>query len=244
MGHLHGFRQSLQFSRPSIESQIPLAVRKGLGVIAMKTFGGRPGPLVGEGPGRLSAEALLQYAWSQPVALAIPGVASRARFRANLAAARSFRPAPPEELRRMEAQIDAAPVRGSGRNAERLRPQRRGRSGRHHHPYEGTEQETSRRRAWAYCNKGLPWPRASEVLPQPVISRVTFGADRHALLPMSGCAPAGSGRVPLTEKRACSPHGEAGVPSSRGAGVPSSRGAFGFPSRGRAHSPRDNRSRR
>ncbi len=42
----------------------------------MKTFGGRPGSLVGNSPGLADTEALLRNAWSQPITVAIPGVKS------------------------------------------------------------------------------------------------------------------------------------------------------------------------
>jgi predicted aldo/keto reductase-like oxidoreductase len=98
------------FSRPSLEQQIPAAVEKGMGVIAMKIFGGRPGPLAGKGEGQEGAGRLLRFAWSQPISIAIPGVATRKQFFENLEAARAFVPLTAEEQKAMT------------RRASRLRP--------------------------------------------------------------------------------------------------------------------------
>lgn len=104
-----GYVNPAKFSEPSLRSQIPLALKKGMGVIAIKTFGGRPGPLVGNAAGQADAPSLLRYAWSQPVAIAIPGVTTRRQFLENLEAARRFKPMNQAEMQELVARINAGP---------------------------------------------------------------------------------------------------------------------------------------
>ncbi|MGA2496568.1 MAG: aldo/keto reductase [Tepidisphaeraceae bacterium] len=80
------------FSEPALREQIPLAQKKGMGIIGMKTFGGRPGSLVGNAAGEADAGSLLRFALSCPISVAIPGVMSRRQFRENLEVVRNFRP--------------------------------------------------------------------------------------------------------------------------------------------------------
>jgi uncharacterized protein len=103
------FVNPAKFSEPAIREQIPLAIKQNAGIIAMKTFGGRPGSLVGNSSGQAEAEALLRYAWSQPVTVAIPGVKSIKQFRDNLAEAKRFKPMTPEEIQTLTAQINSGP---------------------------------------------------------------------------------------------------------------------------------------
>jgi hypothetical protein len=104
-----GFVNPARFSEPALREQIPLARQKGMGVIAMKTFGGRPGPLVGNAAGQADAAALLRFAWSQPIAVAIPGVTSRQQLLQNVEAARRFQPLTAEETRALSARINSGP---------------------------------------------------------------------------------------------------------------------------------------
>jgi uncharacterized protein len=103
------FVNPAKFSEPAIREQIPLAIKQNTGIIAMKVFGGRPGSLVGNSPGQAEAEALLRYAWSQPVTVAIPGVKSIKQFRENLAEAKRFKPMTPEEIQTLTVQINSGP---------------------------------------------------------------------------------------------------------------------------------------
>jgi uncharacterized protein len=104
-----GFVNPARFSQPTLQDQIPLAVSKGLGIIAMKNFGGRRGPLVGTAAGQADATALLRFALSQPITVAIPGVTSARQFAENLATARHFQPMPPEEMAALSDRINAGP---------------------------------------------------------------------------------------------------------------------------------------
>lgn len=104
-----GFVNPARFSEPSLRQQVPLARRKGTGVIAMKTFGGRPGPLVGSAAGQAEAAALLRFAWSQPIAVAIPGVTSRQQLQANIDAARRFQPMTAAEMQTLAARVNSGP---------------------------------------------------------------------------------------------------------------------------------------
>jgi hypothetical protein len=96
------------FSGPALQEQLPIAQKKNIGVIAMKTFGGRAGPLVGDGRGKVNARTLLAFAWSHPIAIAIPGVTSRRQFRENLTAAREFSPLSANAIQTIRGQVNAA----------------------------------------------------------------------------------------------------------------------------------------
>ncbi len=67
---------------------LPIVTQRGIGVIAMKTLAW--GWLLRTGT--VSAEQALAYAWSQPVSLAVVGMDSMAFLKANISAARSYRP--------------------------------------------------------------------------------------------------------------------------------------------------------
>lgn len=103
------FVNPARFSEPALREQIPLARQKGLGIIAMKTFGGRPGKLVGSDAGQADASALLRFAWSQPITLAIPGVSSRKQLQQNLESARHFTSLTPPEIRSLTNRINSGP---------------------------------------------------------------------------------------------------------------------------------------
>ena len=96
------------FSEPALREQIPLAQKKGMGIIAMKTFGGRPGSLVGSAAGEADAGSLLRFALSCPVSVAIPGVMSRKQFYENLEVARNFRAMSEPEMAGLRQRIGAA----------------------------------------------------------------------------------------------------------------------------------------
>jgi predicted aldo/keto reductase-like oxidoreductase len=93
-------------SRPghSFESiALPAAQKKGLGVIAMKVTGRNA--LVGETPDKASARDLIRYALSLPVSVAVIGMADAAHIRENAALARSFRPMPQKQMRRLAGRL-------------------------------------------------------------------------------------------------------------------------------------------
>lgn len=103
------FVNPARFSEPALREQLPLARQKGLGIIAMKTFGGRGGPLVGSSPGQADAASLLRFAWSHPVTLAIPGATSPNQLWANLDASQRFEPMTPQEMEALSDRINSAP---------------------------------------------------------------------------------------------------------------------------------------
>jgi uncharacterized protein len=101
------FVNPAKFSRPALQEQLPVAKKKNIGVIAMKTFGGRPGSLVGQGKGQADSATLLRFALGQDVALAIPGVSTVRQLEENLKVAKNFKPLSEEETRRLIERIDA-----------------------------------------------------------------------------------------------------------------------------------------
>jgi uncharacterized protein len=83
------------------ELALPVAVGKGMGVIAMKVFA--QDQIVGAAP----IEQLLAYALSLPVSLASVGMPKPEFIERNIALARAFRPMPDEERRRLSDSIAA-----------------------------------------------------------------------------------------------------------------------------------------
>jgi len=102
-----GFVNPADFCDPFFRQQLPVARKKGMGIIAMKTLGGERGKLVGSAPGRAGPAALLRYAASQPISTAIPAVASVEQVRQNAAALRGFRAMSGREQEALKAQINA-----------------------------------------------------------------------------------------------------------------------------------------
>ncbi|MDH7568059.1 MAG: aldo/keto reductase [Armatimonadota bacterium] len=83
---------------------LPLCVKKGLGVIAMKSTG--CGFYIGEGPGKAPAASLIRYTMSLPgVAVTIVGPGSLENLRQNIALAQNFRPMNEAERRRLVAHL-------------------------------------------------------------------------------------------------------------------------------------------
>lgn len=76
---------------------LPVALRKGMGVIAMKVTGQES--LVGTGEGKAGVDRLLQYAWSLPVSTAVVGMPTLKFVKENAAIARRFKPMPEVEMR-------------------------------------------------------------------------------------------------------------------------------------------------
>ena len=101
------FVNPAKFSKPALDDQLPLAVKKKMGIIAMKTFGGRPGLLVGKDKGQADAATLLRYALGQDISVAIPGMATLTQLEENLQVARTFKPLSKEEVAALTDQINA-----------------------------------------------------------------------------------------------------------------------------------------
>jgi aryl-alcohol dehydrogenase-like predicted oxidoreductase len=100
----YDFDTLLCFVNPKAECRwvedelLPIAQQKQMGIIAMKTFGGgKPAALIGEEEGKASAPLLLRYAFSQPIAVAVPAMANKEEFQQNLLVAQSFKPISDEE---------------------------------------------------------------------------------------------------------------------------------------------------
>jgi uncharacterized protein len=83
------------------ELALPVAVRKGMGVIAMKVFG--QDQIVGAAP----IDKLLAYALSLPVSLASLGMPKPEFIEGNIALARNFTPMPEAERKRLTESIAA-----------------------------------------------------------------------------------------------------------------------------------------
>ena len=73
---------------------VPVCLKKQVGVIGMKGFGGGPGILAKAG---LSATEAYRYALSQPVASQVVGLTSMEQLREAIALARNFTPMPAED---------------------------------------------------------------------------------------------------------------------------------------------------
>ena len=86
------------------EKVLPAAVRKGIGVNAMKVMG--QGNLVGDTAG--SADELIRYVLSLPVATAVIAHTSLPMLEQNVAAARSFRPMDEDEKTALRSRLSGA----------------------------------------------------------------------------------------------------------------------------------------
>lgn len=78
---------------------LPVALRKKMGVTAMKIFA--QDALVGQAP----PEKLIQYSMSLPVAATVIGMPKPEHVEHNVQVARAFRPMPPEEMKRMSGDL-------------------------------------------------------------------------------------------------------------------------------------------
>lgn len=85
---------------------LPVARKKNLGILAMKTLG--QDHLIGTDPTKASAEMLLRYAWSQPVAAAVVGMPTPELVRKNAALARAFTPMTEVEMKEFSNRIATA----------------------------------------------------------------------------------------------------------------------------------------
>ena len=88
--------------RASFETTaLPVAVRKNMGIIAMKVFA--QDELTGEAP----AEKLIYYCLSLPVASAVIGMPSLQILEQNVDLARRFQPLAREEMNRLAGELSA-----------------------------------------------------------------------------------------------------------------------------------------
>src|SRR3954452_20878973 len=80
---------------------LPVALRKKMGVTAMKIFA--QDVLVGQA----SPEKLIHYSMSLPVAAAVIGMPKPEHVEQNVMAAKAFKPMPPEEMKRISGELSA-----------------------------------------------------------------------------------------------------------------------------------------
>jgi hypothetical protein len=85
---------------------LPVAVRKNLGIIAMKVTGQES--LIGSGPGKSETARLLRYALSLPVSLATCGMPKLDFIRENTETVRNYEPMPAPEMKQFTETISAA----------------------------------------------------------------------------------------------------------------------------------------
>jgi predicted aldo/keto reductase-like oxidoreductase len=85
---------------------LPIALRKKLGIIAMKVTGQEG--LIGSGPEKATASELIRYALSLPVSVVSVGMPRLEFIRENTALARNFVPLTETEMRAFEKRISAA----------------------------------------------------------------------------------------------------------------------------------------
>jgi uncharacterized protein len=78
---------------------LPVALRKKMGVTAMKIFA--QDALVGQVP----YEKLIQYSMSLPVAAAVIGMPKPEHLERNVEVAKAFRPMPPDEMKRLSDEL-------------------------------------------------------------------------------------------------------------------------------------------
>jgi predicted aldo/keto reductase-like oxidoreductase len=81
---------------------VPVCLKKNVGVIGMKGFGGGSGIAAQAG---LSAAEAYRYALSQPVSAQVVGITSMEQLNENIALARSFTPMSPAEQTALRAKV-------------------------------------------------------------------------------------------------------------------------------------------
>jgi len=81
------------------ETALPVALRKKMGITAMKIFA--QDALVGQAP----PEKLIQYSMSLPVAATVIGMPKPEHVEHNVAAAKAFQPMPLDEMRRLSGEL-------------------------------------------------------------------------------------------------------------------------------------------
>src|SRR5262249_26145097 len=103
-GMTNGGRGKGMVPNPAIRTSfetlaLPVAVRKNMGVIAMKVFA--QDALNAQAP----AEKLLYYSLSLPVAAAVVGMPKLEHIDENARLAKAFRPLPKSEMKRLSARL-------------------------------------------------------------------------------------------------------------------------------------------
>jgi predicted aldo/keto reductase-like oxidoreductase len=88
------------------EVALPVAVRKNLGIVAMKITGQES--LIGTRPAKAEASELIRYALSLPVSVATCGMPALQFIRQNAELAASFEPMPKPEMQKLSGRIAAA----------------------------------------------------------------------------------------------------------------------------------------
>ena len=95
-------RTQVKDSTSSFETTaLPVALRKKMGITAMKIFG--QDALTGQAP----PEKLIRYSMSLPVAATVIGMPKREFLERNVEIAKAFQPMPPEEMRKLSGQLSA-----------------------------------------------------------------------------------------------------------------------------------------
>jgi hypothetical protein len=88
------------------EVALPVAVRKNLGIIAMKVTAQEG--LIGTGAGKAQAAQLIRYALSLPVSVVTVGMPKPEFIKENAALVRSFKPMPETERRQLSSRLAEA----------------------------------------------------------------------------------------------------------------------------------------
>lgn len=101
-----GYRPDPSAPRSFETVALPAARKKNLGILAMKVFG--QGHLVGGGDDKTSAEMLLRYALSLPIAAAVVGMQDPAMIPQNAAWALAFTPMAEDEMKALSGRLSAA----------------------------------------------------------------------------------------------------------------------------------------
>src|SRR3954468_22794393 len=95
-------RAQVKDSPPCFETvALPVAVRKKMGVTAMKIF---PADVL---VGQASPDKLIHYSMSLPVASAVIGMPKVEHIEHNIAAAKAFKPLPADEMKRMSGDLSS-----------------------------------------------------------------------------------------------------------------------------------------
>ena len=109
--------------RPFIEKLLPVATKKGMGILAMKVMGGGRGslakgnPIKNDGVARhdeaarqATAGELIRYVLGLPITSAIIGMSSLEQLRENVEAVRSSAPLDEQARRSLEARMSSSPT--------------------------------------------------------------------------------------------------------------------------------------
>lgn len=102
-----GWRLAPEVSTPSFEAiTVPAAQKKNMGIIAMKTLG--YGHLLGTPPEKDSAQTLMRYAWSLPIASSMVGMTSLEEVEQNARWASTFRKMSQDEMQELSNRLSSA----------------------------------------------------------------------------------------------------------------------------------------